>query len=280
MIVGSTQMRVLKAHGVRGSFPVADQSCMEYGGNTSCYSVEYPDRILVFDAGTGIEQVTWSGKPIHVFLSHLHMDHVMGLFCWPALFCPEAEIHFYGEGENAGDLRLRLGQLFADRIWPVKLSDASAHLQFHLFAPGKEICFSAENGTICRISAMASLHPDSCMMFRLTEGLHSLVYMLDYELGQADADVRRELEQFICGADYMIFDAQYTMEELSAHAGWGHSAWQQGLELGICAKIGCVMMAHYGRNLDDAFLQEQEKQAQQWPKACVFLRERREYRLW
>lgn len=280
MRVGSTQMRILKVHGVRGSFPVADQSCMEYGGNTSCYSIEYPDRILVFDAGTGIEQVTWSGKPIHVFLSHLHMDHVMGLFCWPALFCPEAEIHFYGEEEEKDGLKAQLSQLFAGRFWPVKLTDSPAHLQFHQFDPQKEVCFPGEAGIVCRITAMASQHPDSCMLFRLEEGEHSLVYMLDYEVGQADGQVRKALEHFIHGADYMMFDAQYTMEELPSHIGWGHSAWQQGLELGADAGIGCVMMAHYNREHCDKFLREQEKQAKKWIVKSIFLREQNEYPLW
>lgn len=274
------QTTILNVHGVRGSFPAPERSCMEYGGNTSCCSIEYPDRILVFDAGTGIEQVAWNGKPIHVFLSHFHMDHVMGLFCWQALFCREAEIHFYGEGESGGELEARLGQLFADRFWPVKLADAAARLVFHPFAPGKEVCFPGEGGRGCRISAMASLHPNSCMLFRLTEGTHRLIYMLDYELGQAGKEVRGALEQFVYGADYLIFDAQYTMEELPAHRGWGHSAWEQGLELGRAAKAGCVMMAHYDRSHGDAFLREQEKRAKKLDERCVFLRERRLYPLW
>lgn len=274
------QARILKAHGVRGSFPVADRSYMEYGGNTSCYSIEYPNRVLVFDAGTGIGQVPWDKKPIHVFLSHLHMDHVMGLFCWPVLFCPEAKVHFYGEGKDENDLKQKLGNLFAEEFWPVNLSSAAAELSFHPFAPGEEICFQEEDGAGCRISAMRSQHPGCCMMFRLEEGDHSLVYMLDYELGQADGEVQKELEAFIHKADYMIFDAQYTLEELPAHIGWGHSSWEQGAELGMRAGIGHVLMAHYDRGHDDCFLMEQEKKVLERYGNSIFMREKNEYWLW
>lgn len=274
------QARILKAHGVRGSFPVADRSYMEYGGNTSCYSIEYPSRVLVLDAGTGIEQVLWNQKPIHVFLSHLHMDHVMGLLCWPVLFCPEAEVHFYGEGQDENELKQRLEYLFADRFWPVKLSSAAAKLSFHPFAPEKEICFQEADGVSWRVLAMRSLHPGCCMMFRLEEGSHRLIYMLDYEFGQAQGDTRKKLEDFVHKADYMIFDAQYTLEELPAHRGWGHSSWEQGVELGVCAQIGHVMMAHYDRGHDDRFLAEQEKQASERGRNSIFMREKNEYWLW
>ena len=127
---------------------------------------------------------------------------------------------------------------------------------------------------------MQALHPNSCMLFRLTEGAHSLVYMLDYELGQADETVRKELEAFIYKADHMIFDAQYTREELSDHAGWGHSCWEQGLELGECAGIGQIMLTHYDRSHTDDFLRELEKQASKRSSCSIFMREKNVYPLW
>lgn len=274
------QARTLKAHGVRGSFPVSGPGFMEFGGNTSCYSIEYPDRILVFDAGTGIEQVKWSGKPIHVLLSHLHMDHVMGLFCWQALFCPEAEIHFYGEESADAALEQQLGRLFEGRFWPVKLSETSAKLFFHPFAPGNEIHFSTTGEADVCISALRAMHPDGCMLFHVKEGGHSLVYMLDYELGQADRAVRERLLTFIRNADYLLFDAQYSPRELSAHAGWGHSSWEQGLTLCAEAGIGHILLGHYDRSHDDACLAEEEKKAHTRNADSVFMREGREYLLW
>ena len=46
----------LSVLGVRGSFPVADRQFMEYGGNTSCISLEqgHGEDVLCFDAGSGL----------------------------------------------------------------------------------------------------------------------------------------------------------------------------------------------------------------------------------
>ncbi len=279
--MGKREKRILKALGVRGSFPVADQGYLEYGGNTSCFSLEYPDRIVVFDAGTGLDQILWKGKPVHIFLSHLHMDHVMGLFTWPVLFCPEAEVHFYGQGQAKQDsLSEQLQHLFDGEFWPVKLHEVKANLQFHTFLPGNQIEFPLDGGTTCRISSVESYHTRHSMVFRLDEGTHSLVYLLDYELGQADEVGLARLKAFVHHADYLIFDAQYTDEELPAHAGWGHSSWEQGVELGKLAGIGCVMMTHYDRSHDDKFLRFQEKQLREYGENALFIKEKQGYLLW
>ena len=40
--------------GVRGSAPVPSKEFMEYGGNTSCFSVKKENHVIIFDMGTGL----------------------------------------------------------------------------------------------------------------------------------------------------------------------------------------------------------------------------------
>lgn len=47
----------VKFRGVRGSFPVADKSFLQYGGNTSCVEVYVGGHLIILDAGTGIVNV-------------------------------------------------------------------------------------------------------------------------------------------------------------------------------------------------------------------------------
>src|SRR3954471_18577593 len=73
-------------HGVRGSIPTPGPSTQRYGGNTVCVEVRTVDgSLLIFDAGTGIRPL---GKklvaegfldPIHLFITHRHWDHLIGL---------------------------------------------------------------------------------------------------------------------------------------------------------------------------------------------------------
>ena len=63
--------------GIRGSFPTPDINKMDFGGDTSCVSLETNDQILILDMGTGIRKLgeniissSDSPKIINIFLSH------------------------------------------------------------------------------------------------------------------------------------------------------------------------------------------------------------------
>jgi len=55
--------------------------------NTICTLIEMDTRYIVLDAGDGIQHldkyVTDQTKPIDIFLSHFHLDHVIGLHIQP-----------------------------------------------------------------------------------------------------------------------------------------------------------------------------------------------------
>ncbi|MDI6732266.1 MAG: ribonuclease Z [Candidatus Margulisbacteria bacterium] len=51
-------------------------------GNTLCILIETPHEYVILDAGNGIykiDQYMKEDKPIHLFLSHFHLDHIIGL---------------------------------------------------------------------------------------------------------------------------------------------------------------------------------------------------------
>ena len=51
-----TSMRV-RFWGVRGSIPCPGPTTIRYGGNTPCIEVRCGDRVLIFDAGTGLRSL-------------------------------------------------------------------------------------------------------------------------------------------------------------------------------------------------------------------------------
>ena len=70
---------------------------MRYGGNTSCVEVTLSDgSTLILDAGTGIRNLGLAlprvEQPIHILLTHLHLDHIQGLMFFAPAFRPESEI--------------------------------------------------------------------------------------------------------------------------------------------------------------------------------------------
>ncbi len=51
-------------------------------GNTICILIDAPNEYIVLDAGNGIyklDRYIKKNKPIYLFLSHFHLDHVIGL---------------------------------------------------------------------------------------------------------------------------------------------------------------------------------------------------------
>src|SRR3954462_3282747 len=71
--------------GVRGTIPCPAPNMLRYGGNTACVEMRCGAQRLIFDAGTGLRQLgremVSNGHPIrlHLFFTHTHMDHVLGL---------------------------------------------------------------------------------------------------------------------------------------------------------------------------------------------------------
>ena len=80
--------------GVRGSIATSDAGTLRYGGNTSSLEVRCGDRLLLFDAGTGIRylgnSLCASGAPVDadLFLTHTHFDHISGIPFFVPFFVP------------------------------------------------------------------------------------------------------------------------------------------------------------------------------------------------
>ena len=71
--------------GVRGSIACSGPDTARYGGNTPCVEIRCGDHVLIFDAGTGIRPLgnalmrETNLTEVDIFLSHCHIDHVVGL---------------------------------------------------------------------------------------------------------------------------------------------------------------------------------------------------------
>ena len=74
-------------------------------------------------------------------------------------------------------------------------------------------------------------------------------------------------------ADLLIHDAQYTPDELKEKRGWGHSSWEQAVEVAEQAGVKRLALFHHDPEHTDAFLLNMERECQRrFPKA--FLQEK------
>ncbi len=244
--------------GVRGSVPSPRPETARYGGNTSCVEVRAePGALCVLDAGTGIRAVDGTAgglRRVDVLLTHLHMDHIIGLGFFGALYEPGLEVHLWGPPSATHSLHDRLTRYLSPPLFPVRLRELPCRLTLHDAPPGPF--------EIPGLSVRAELvcHPGPTLGFRL-EGPDgaALAFIPDHEpaLDSAKADGPPGSLSgcgLAVGADVLIHDAQFTDAEYPAHAGWGHSSMSQALGFAERAGVGCLVPFHYHPDHGDAAL--------------------------
>jgi phosphoribosyl 1,2-cyclic phosphodiesterase len=236
---------------------------MRYGGNTSCVQLELSDgTILVLDAGTGIRSLGLSlapsDRPLHILLTHLHLDHIQGLMFFAPMFRAESEIVIYGPSDPAAQgasLRDRLARYISAPLTPVEIRELPAHMSF------REAETTEWEIGPARIRAMSVTHRGPTLGFRVSEGDQVVAYIPDHEPGLG-APLARLEDEWISGlelsrrAGVLIHDAQYTDEEYPGHLGWGHSSISDLLTLARRADARHVLAFHHDPLHSDERLDE------------------------
>jgi ribonuclease BN (tRNA processing enzyme) len=113
-------------------------------------------------------------------------------------------------------------------------------------------------------------HPGGAYGYRITEAGKTLVYCTDVEHGD---DIDPNVVDLSRNADLLIHDAQYTPEELKDRKGWGHSSWEQAVEVAERAGAQKLALFHHDPEHPDAFLMEVEKEVQERLASAFLARE-------
>src|SRR4051794_36115348 len=214
--------------GTRGSIPVPAREMTGYGGNTSCIEVTLSDGSeLILDAGTGIRELGRARKrgaePVHLLLTHLHLDHIQGLMFFQPLFDPECDVRVTAPVALDGPTVSRLARYISAPLAPVEIRELPAHVAF------TDIPGHAWNIGPARVEAAFVNHRGPTLAYRITDEGVTLAYIPDHEPALAQ-DIERSSLEWISGvtlardADLLIHDAQYSDTEYADHVGWGHSA--------------------------------------------------------
>lgn len=246
--------------GVRGSIPTPGPATRRYGGNTSCVEVRAAEgSLVILDAGTGIvplgnvleEDIT----RVDILLTHLHMDHILGLGFFAGLYRPELDIHIWGPDSTVGRLRERLSRYMSPPLFPVRLRELPCRLSLH------DVPLERFELPGCSVSAALICHPGPTVGYRLDDGSSTVAYLPDHEpaLGSVRfPDLPRWTSGYdlVVGADVLIHDSQYTDAEYVARVGHGHSSIAQTLALAEAAGVHHLVPFHHDPAHDDDQLDE------------------------
>jgi phosphoribosyl 1,2-cyclic phosphodiesterase len=255
----------VKIWGCRGSLPAPGPATVKFGGNTSCVEVVLGDEeALVFDAGTGIRELGRDllerrTRRIHLFLTHLHLDHLEGLRFFAPLWDRTVSLEIWGPRSPVLPLRERILRAFSPPLFPLDLRDVPARITFHDL-PGEPW----QRDGISLFSDLV-LHPGPTLGYRLEVGGSTLAYLPDHEPALAGIAARSLAwisgGALAHGADVVLHDAQYTEEEYAARIGWGHSSIDAAVAFCRAADAGRLVLFHHDPDRSDGALESLEDHA-------------------
>src|ERR1700760_3506140 len=114
--------------GVRGSIACPGASTLRYGGNTPCVEVRCGTHTLIFDAGTGIKALgqalvqAGNTTDFDIFLSHGHIDHVIGLPFFAPLCVPGQVVRVWGGSlQPMGGVQEAVRKLMSFPFFPLQV---------------------------------------------------------------------------------------------------------------------------------------------------------------
>ncbi len=246
--------------GVRGSTPCPGSNYSYYGGNTMCMQVKIPghNKLLIFDAGSGIRplgnELVREGKPLtgHIFFTHAHWDHIQGFPFFNPLYSTTNRFDIHMPPQLAGSTKDVLLDQMSYTYFPVTSRMLKARLEYHTLHQ------SIQHFDGYSIQYITSNHPVETAIYKIQIGRKKIIFSPDNEIIASDKSVNANknpylklFDNFVAGADLLIHDAQYDLEEYRGKKNWGHSAWELVVERAKRNKIRHLVLTHHDPDSKD-----------------------------
>ena len=253
-------MRVLIG-GVRGTSPVAHPDYMRYGGATTSVLVEnHAGTRIILDAGTGLRNMqphlmrNASDLPALILFTHYHLDHLIGLPSFALLYSPHERVRFAAPLREGITAEAAIRRLMDKPFWPVMFSAQCEYLELSDSSDEAPWRHGAFDVRWCKVH-----HLNGCHAYRIDsrENGASVVFATDLEW-QASTVAERESLFRLCQTpspvDLLIMDGQFDAAEGSRFVGWGHSTWQDTVEVAKTVGAGQLVVTHHAPENSDAVL--------------------------
>jgi ribonuclease Z len=194
------------------------------------------DHGIMLDAGTGMYRAAryLQTAQLDIFLTHAHLDHVIGLtYLFDVIRQhPLDRITVHG----AEDKLAAIGEhLFAESLFP-----AMPPCEFRTLAPQVSL---PDGG---RLTHFQLAHPGGAVGYRLDWPGHSMAYVTD-TTAAADADYVDRIR----GVDLLIHECYFSDESAEWAAKTGHSCTTPVAEVARRADVGRLVLVHQNPLCDE-----------------------------
>jgi phosphoribosyl 1,2-cyclic phosphodiesterase len=231
-----------------------------FGGNSSCVELELTTpgqashEYVLCDLGSGArafgQAVMARHGPktpntFHVFLSHLHWDHIMGFPFFTPAYIPGNHIRIYG---CHAELEAAFRRQQAPPSFPVEFDALGATIEFVQLEPGHRYDVAG-----LRVTPKLQLHGGDSYGYRFEREGRVVVYSTDSEHKLDSAGETEAFVRLFFGADLVVFDAMYSLADaISVKQDWGHSSNMVGVELCQLAGVRQLVLFHHEPVFSDA----------------------------
>lgn len=232
-----------------------------FGGHSSCVEIELAkpssashDYVLC-DLGTGARPFGNSvlarhgfqtPNVFHVFMSHLHWDHIMGFPLFTPAYVPGNRIRIYSCHDAPAAFRRQHGA----PSFPIEFSQLGAEFEFIRLQPDEAYAIAG-----MQVTAKRQLHAGDSYGYRFEHARKTVIYSTDSEHKLEDLALTESFVEFFRAADLVIFDAMYSLADaVSMKEDWGHSSNVIGVELCQMAGAKHLALFHHEPIFDDTRL--------------------------
>jgi anti-anti-sigma factor len=224
------------------------------GGNTTCLTIRLGDELLIFDAGSGIRELSdylmnggdeWARKAgfrqgkghAYIFFTHTHWDHIQGFPFFRPLHVPGNVFDIY---HIHAHVPASLAEQMDPAFFPLQFEQIGATLNFHRWQVGEQV--RVANAVLRSIELK---HPGKAYAYRVEADNATVILATDGEYQSLDNTDTLKYRNFYANADLLIFDAMFSVRESFVKEDWGHSSALIGADIASESNVKQLLLFHH-----------------------------------
>lgn len=201
-------------------------------GNTPCILIDSKTQYVVFDAGNGIyklDKYITENKPIAMFISHFHLDHVSGLHSLAKFKFPQGIDVYIAAGRKKNfDTLVNIPYTIPTTYAKENINNLSTPIRLHELPVGNhDIGF--------KVSVHKLFHAYEDHGYRVTLENKTIAY-------SGDTGICPESKSFAKDADVLIHECSFNTPKEPL---WGHVTPEQAATLAKEGNVKQLLLTHF-----------------------------------